>query len=133
MAGAVGLRTSGLVSYDWIDNRRIPSADRVIPELQHLKVRDPVPTGERGGFTVESLEVNRSLLLVIRDEGATISSSILLTKPGEQQTRMIMRLKCWFRPGLRQFLYYLVFEYLVFEPGDFVMMRKMMLGIKTTG
>jgi len=121
----MGYRRAGFYSYDFIDNARIPSADRIIPKLQHLEVGDILPTGPRDGFTVAALEPNRSLLLLIDEDRAQISFSTVLDEIDELHTRLIMRARARFKVGLLPGLYYLLFE-----PGDFVMMRKMMLGIK---
>src|ERR1700693_2913735 len=34
----IGCKRAGWYSYDWIDNLGIPSANRIVPELQHLEV-----------------------------------------------------------------------------------------------
>src|SRR6266567_4972824 len=60
----MGWRRAGWYSYDLIDNDRIPSARRIIPELQALRVGDFVPEGAETGWTVKALEKDRLLLLV---------------------------------------------------------------------
>lgn len=53
----IGYKRAGWYGYDLLDNAGIPSADRIIPELQHIKVGDTVPIWEgnqlqgRGGRT----------------------------------------------------------------------------------
>ena len=82
-------------------------------------------TDAEGGFTVTAIDPNRSLTLVIRNLYAQISSTIFLDEIDKEQTRLIIRLRANYKPGLWTTLFYLIFE-----PGDFVMMRKELLGIK---
>lgn len=84
------------------------------------------PTGPNGGFILVAFEPERSMLLEIREPDAHITVSVQLSGVNPRQTRLIGRLRLRFKPGLRSGLYFLLFE-----PGDFVMMRKMFLGIKT--
>ena len=120
----MGYRRAGWYSYDILDNEG-KHVDRIIPELQHLEVGDVMKTDAEGGFTVAAIESNRSLVLVIRNLYSQISSSIFLDEIDKEQTRLVMRLRANFKRDLRIFLFYLIFE-----PGDFVMMRKELLGIK---
>jgi hypothetical protein len=58
----------GWYSRDWLDNNAKPSADRIVPEWQHLEVgqqltRVATPGREPGSFTVVTLEPNRTLVL----------------------------------------------------------------------
>ena len=59
----IGWRRAGWYSYDRIDNDRIPSADRIMPELQELRPEDSVPEGPGVGWTVTTVEPGRLLLL----------------------------------------------------------------------
>ncbi len=120
----MGYRRAGWYSYDILDNEG-KHVDRIIPELQHLEVGDVMKTDAEGGFTVAAIDPNRSLVLVIRNLYSQISSTIFLDEIDKEQTRLVMRLRANFKRDLRIFLFYLIFE-----PGDFVMMRKELLGIK---
>lgn len=120
----MGYRRAGWYSYDILDNEG-NHVDRIIPELQQLEVGDVMKTDAEGGFTVAAIEPNRSLVLVIRNLYGQISSTIFLDEINKEQTRLVMRLRANFKRDLRTSLFYLVFE-----PGDFVMMRKELLGIK---
>lgn len=120
----MGYGRAGWYSYDWIDNAGV-HVNRIIPELQHIKMGDIMPTAPDGGFLVASIDPNHSLVLLIRIPDLKISSTFVLSEIGEQQTRLIIRLLLTFKPSLGAILYYLLFE-----PGDFVMMRKELLGIK---
>lgn len=120
----MGYRRAGWYSYDILDNEG-KHVDRIIPELKHLEVGDVMKTDAEGGFTVAAIDPNRSLVLVIRNLYSQISSTIFLDEIDKQQTRLVMRLRANFKRDLRIFLFYVIFE-----PGDFVMMRKELLGIK---
>lgn len=120
-----GYSRAGWYSYDRIDNAGVPSADRIVPELQRLEVGDILPTGRDFGFEVEAIDPNRSLVLAIRHEDAVISSVFELVPDGPGRCRLVVRLRSYLprRPATLAFA-------ALFDPGDFVMMRKMMLGIK---
>ena len=121
-----GYTRAGWYAYDWIDNAGRPSARRILPKLQHLAVGDVMPTSPDGsGFRVQSMEEGRSLVLVLQEPRAHICTAFVLDACDEGQTRFITRLRAWFKPGWRETLYYILFE-----PGDFIMMRKMLLSIK---
>ena len=85
---------------------------------------DVLLTGPEAGFTVVDLVPGRYLVLLIRESDADISIVLALTPLDEQCARLVIRLWASFR-GLRGGLFGLLFD-----PGDFVMMRKMLLGIK---
>jgi len=58
----------GWYSRDWLDNNGTPSASRIVPEWQELRLgqrlsRVGAPGKEPGAFTVVSLEPNRTLVL----------------------------------------------------------------------
>lgn len=58
----MGYGRAGWYSYDGLD-MNLPSADRIVPELQNLKVGDVVPTHPGGGFEVRAIEPDRALIL----------------------------------------------------------------------
>lgn len=112
--------------WPWLVQMAAPSADRILPELQHLKVGDVVLTGPIGGFTVEGLEPEHCLELVIRDRGRPIISSVLLLEPlGVKRTRLVSRVRM--RPSFRPEALLL---YLAMDFGELLMMRKMLRGLK---
>jgi hypothetical protein len=63
----MGYGRGGWYSYDQMDNKA-PSADRVMPHLQHLAVGDVMPTWPGGGFIVRAIEPERSLALYLDSE-----------------------------------------------------------------
>jgi hypothetical protein len=122
----MGYHRGGWYSYDWLDNFGVPSARRVIPELQDLKVGDAL-TPIKTGFTVAVLEPERSLVLVTRDKKGRITSSwaFRLEPIDAGHCRFIERIRIRYSPNLGG-----LFWALFFEPADFVMMRKQMLNLQ---
>ncbi len=147
----IGYKRAGWYSYDLIhrvlgcagsaeDDRR--SADRIIPELQHLAVGDSVEIGPGMGYTVAAIEPDRALVLHIRmdmrtwrsfDPAETMPDRYLdsswvwfLDAVDERTTRLIVRIQQDYNPSL---LNALMMRGLI-EPGSFVMERKTLLGIK---
>ena len=118
----MGYRRAGWYSYDRFDNDNV-HVYRIIPELQHIAVGDKMLTDSGSGFTVMDLDPNRLLVLAVDESYAHISSVLMLEPIGEDKTRLVMRLRARF--SLRTLPFYALFDF-----GDFVMMRKMMLGIK---
>lgn len=58
----MGYGRGGWYSWDQLD-MNMPSADRIVPELQQLAVGDVVPTHPGGGFEVRVLEPEKALVL----------------------------------------------------------------------
>jgi hypothetical protein len=121
----IGCKRAGWYSYDWLDNLGIPSAQRIIPELQHVAVGDLIPMSPDGkqGQWVKDFEPNQWMLWWDSTGDATWYWG--LSPLDESQTRLITRVRMryhWLSPML-------VFDLLV-EFADIVMMRKCMLGIK---
>lgn len=122
----IGFHRAGFYSYDLLDNLGKPSADRIIPELQHIEVGTWIPMSgkvtEETAFRVKAFESNHWMLW----EKAASTWVWKLTGIDEEHTRLIIRLKChyrWTRPTI-------VTDLLLMEIGDFPMMRKLMLGMK---
>ncbi|MGD8684579.1 MAG: hypothetical protein PVG27_11585 [Chloroflexota bacterium] len=120
-----GYERAGWYSYDRFDNAGRPSASTIIPELQNLRVGDIMPTSPSGfGFTVEAIDPERSLVLTVRDPAGTLSIAFVLDPLGSS-TRLLLRGRLHVSPTLRGLL-----MLLMMDAGDFVMMRKMLLGIR---
>lgn len=122
----MGYRRGGWYSHDWLDNFGVPSARRIIPELQDLKVGDALAPIE-SGFVVTALDPPRSLVLVARGKNKRINTSwvFLLEPAGEGRSRFIERIRIAYDLSLGG-----LFWGLIFEPADFIMMRKQMLTLK---
>jgi hypothetical protein len=117
---------AGWYSYDHIDNAGAHSAERIVPELQHLAVGDVLPTSHDGrGFTVERIDPGRFLVLAIREPDSTLSLTYALHPVGSGHTRLVVRLRLHVErtaPGLSLLA--------VMDLGDFVMQRRMLVGIR---
>lgn len=131
----IGQGRGGFYSYDWIENLmglNIHSADRIIPEFQHLEIGDTVPLAPDGfGPPVVAIEPENHLVLggtLEVQPGAFFSTSwgFFLEDLANEKTRLIERFRLDWSPSLRDTLFYR----LVIEPGAFIMERKMLLGIK---
>ncbi len=126
----------------WYTNRRLdkllwhidnPSADRILPECQHLQVGDVVPDGPPGTayFTVRELLPERTLVL-LDDTGSHIPSTafswaFVLEPLDAHTTRVQVRTRGTYPPGPLMSL----LTRLVVGPADFVMVSGQMLrGIK---
>ena len=125
----MGYQRGGMYSYDWIDEALgvldSPSADQVLPEFQDLQPGDEIPMGNSPGWPVAAVEPNRSLVMDIRHPGIHISWSFLLEATDEGHTRLILRMRIKLRP-----LVQLVSFFPVSDFGQFLMTRRMLLGIK---
>jgi hypothetical protein len=121
----IGCKRAGWYSYDWIDNLGIPSANRIVPELQHLEVGDLIPFSPDGkqGMWVKAFERNRWVLWWDKKGDATWYWGLYPFE--ESHTRLITRNRVRYTWRLPWVLYYLLEDV-----GDIVMMRKCLLGIK---
>jgi hypothetical protein len=124
----VGRGRAGFYSYDLLDNGGRPSADRILPEHQNLKVGDRIPMTEKvtdaTSFRVTAIDPGRSLLW--KKAGSTWAWT--LTPLEGRRTRLVTRLRDRYpwrsSPGTA------LLSLVLLEHGDFAMMRRMLLGIK---
>ena len=118
-AGLLG--RAGWYSYDWLDNLGRHSAERIIPEFQHLTVGDVIPLSPDGkqGQWVKAVEPNHWMLW--GDKAGDSTWFWGLYPVDERHTRLRMRYRWTSLLAL--------FNPLV-EFTDIVMMRKCLLGIK---
>jgi len=117
-------RKAGFYSHDWLDNDRIPSAEKIVPEFQDLRVGDTIPLSRTAAARVEILEPNEFMLLVVEGDSAgheTWTWVWGLYSAGPTTTRLVTRLRVELDSGLTD-LYLDAFE--------IVMMSKCLLGIK---
>jgi hypothetical protein len=134
----MGIGRAGFYSYDMIEKRLgldVHSVELIVPELQGLKVGDAMPFGAFD-LPVVSLEPDRLLLLEAEDSTVGAGSFCFELLPVEEGTRLVFRGRARFAEwdvesatksaaGLRQLP-----MILGFEPGSFVMFRRMLLGLK---
>jgi hypothetical protein len=140
----MGWHRGGWYTARWVDRLLFPandpSADRIIPEFQRLKVGDRIPDGppeSQCEFSVARLEPDRHLILRSEDHlppgwkerfGAWIdwTWAFVLDDLGSDRTRFI------FRSRLRTGPRWVAAAYqLTIIPADFVMSRQMLRGVKT--
>ena len=125
----MGYRRGGMYSYDWIDKRLgildQPSANRIIPEFQHLEVGDVIPMGKPPSWPVKAIEPNRMLLIVVNEPNAQVTWSFMLDEIADRQTRLILRVRN--RLAMSPLL---LLSLPIMLPGEFLMVRKMLLGLK---
>jgi hypothetical protein len=123
----LGYGRGGWYSYDLLDNGGHPSADRILPAFQDLAVGDWVPMAakisERTAFRVLVFEPPR--LLLWEKPGSTWVWSLTPLDGG--RTRLVTRLRDrydWRHPAAA------LLSLVLFELGDWPMMRKELLGIR---
>jgi hypothetical protein len=125
----MGYKRGGMYSYDQIDRLLgildSPSAERIIPEFQHLEVGDVIPLGKPPNWPVKAITPNKSLLLDIRDKGIHITWSFLLEELDEEHTRFVLRIRQYMANRLLLILIFPIADF-----GSFLMTRKFLLGIK---
>lgn len=119
----MGYQRAGWYSYDCLEDDDLP-VTKIIPEWQQLKVGDVMLVDGQKGLKVEAIEPEQLLVLSFCNGTVALSAVAMLIPLDEQHTRLVVRLRARFK-GFRGRLFDLLFE-----PGDFVMMRKMMLGLK---
>jgi hypothetical protein len=136
----IGQDRGGFYSYDWLENLigcDIHSVDRIVPELQELKVGDTVrmmsieryPAGP--SFAVVDLEPNH--YLVMQGQGANphepapneyAATWAFVVRPiDEHHTRLLVRARAHSDPAWVSALFQV-------EPAAFIMERAMLKGIK---
>lgn len=140
----LGCQRAGWYSYDLLDNGGVPSAERIVPELQHLAVGDVVKAVPNGsfGFPVAVIEPGHALSLagtlnVKTGQPADPNDPTLEAYFGGDQTfvveelgagrsRLLFRMRTDWNPTV---LNAIIYRGLV-EPISFVMGRKMLLNVK---
>lgn len=122
----MGCRRAGWYSYDRLDNGGVPSADRILPELQRVEVGDILrwtPDGPDDGFVVLAVEPERAL--VLGDDRGSITWAFVLEPIDKTSTRLVTRGKVWYkRPAVG------LMVRLVLRPIYFGMQRRQLLSLK---
>ena len=140
----MGQGRGGLYSYDWLENLmglRISNVDQILAEFQHLKVGDIIPLEPGGsGYRVAAIEPTTLLVLVARATDSGWTGTImkmgngastwvyLLRELDSERTRLIVRWRMRWKPTFKMPALLLI--RLLLAPIEFVMERKMLLGIK---
>ena len=140
----IGQGRGGFYSYDGLENLagcQIHSADKILPEHQNPNPGDLVRLGPQGYpcFSIAAIENSKALVLVSADpktgelvndnplteKGYSIASWQFALEPEDaQSTRLLVRQRLAYSPDL-------AWVWRLTEPINFVMERKMMLGIKS--
>jgi len=122
----IGYGRAGFYAYDLLDNLGKPSADRVIPELQDLKIGDWIPmsptVNDMTAFRVVALEPVQWMLWSKPD--STWCWRLEATE--DRGTRLVSRIRmkyAWRSPMIPVSLF-------LMEVGDFFMNRRELQGIK---
>jgi len=142
----LGQDRGGFYSYDRLENLAgadIHNVERIVPQMQHLKVGDFVPMAPvewgvpMGGFTVVTIEPES--VIVWRqgwpEDVERLSSSdarrrgtwaFVLEEVDQGTTRLTLRERSGRKPRMRD----VIFNYLFIERQHFIMERRMLKGIK---
>jgi len=121
----MGPGRGGAYTYDWIERRLgidIRNSDRIIPELQYLKVGDEIPMP---GYSMRVERLDTEQAMVIRSSNHAWVWSFEL-RPATGHTRLISRNR--FDTSAMPVKDLLALP--VIEPGSWLMERKMLLTIK---
>jgi hypothetical protein len=97
----MGAGRGGWYSYDRLDNGGQPSATRIVPELQAIKVGMVFPAlpGVEGTFELERLDPGRSLVLATPGPLSPLTTwAFVLEEPTPGVTRLIVRVRVLRRP-----------------------------------
>lgn len=124
-----GYGKAGFYGYDLVENIGSPSgmisADRIVPEYQHLAVGDKVEMNDAYYFFVNSIEPNRSIVLGCSSNPCYGSMLWSLEPIDANHTRVIHRLRMqyqWLKPDIPVLLFT--------DMADHVAVRKLLLGLK---
>jgi hypothetical protein len=127
----MGAGRAGWYSYDFIDNGRKSSAERIIPELQRVEVGFIFPWLPRAtqGFIVLACDPGRSLVLGTPAPAGTpvVTWAFVLEPLPDGNTRLLVRARASTSYEFHGLPTWVVKQ--IVPPGHFVMQRKQLLGI----
>jgi len=122
----IGYGRAGFYSYDLLDNLGRPSEERIVPDLQDLKVGDWIPMGpsanEETAFLVQALEAPHYM---VWSKPSSTWAWVLTPLVGDR-TRLVTRIRVryrWRSP-------WIVPDLILMELGDFWMMHKELRSIR---
>ena len=121
----MGCRRAGWYSYDGLDNGGFRSADRIIAELQEVRVGDVFPMRPRDSDTYVVRRIEPERALVIGDAAGGMSWAFVLEPVDEHTTRLITRVRATY-DGRALGLFFRLF----WHPVHFAMQRRQLLNLK---
>ncbi len=123
----MGPGRAGWYSYDWIDNRGVESAREINPEWVITAPGESMGGMAGIGFDIVDAEPGKRLVISVATKGPLAFTMSYLLRPwGPGSTRVLVRVRGasegggWLDPVIRFGL----------GPGDFVMVRRQLLGVK---
>ena len=125
----MGAERGGMYSYSWLETNilrcELVNADRIHPEWQDLQVGDKVKMcpGDWGppAYEVALMEPNRAVVLGHRENDGWLDVwQFILVPQSDETTRLLLRSRDMKSGGIWD----------VIRPGEFIMSRGMLLGIK---
>lgn len=121
----MGCRRAGWYSFDGLDNGGVPSADRVVAELQQVRVGDifPMTPTADDGFVVRAVEPERAL--VLGDPAGLATWAFVLEPVGETSSRLVTRV----RASYERLAVGLMIG-LIWRPIHFGMQQRQLLNVK---
>jgi hypothetical protein len=121
----MGCRRAGWYSYDGLDNAGVPSAERIVAELQRVQIGDifPMTPKAQDRFAVRVAMPGRAL--VRGDDAGQMSWAFVLEPAGETSTRLITRSR-----GATGRLALGLMLKAFWHPLDFGMQRRQLLNLK---
>ncbi len=122
----IGYLRGGWYGYDWIDNEGLPSADHIIPALQHGKVGDDLPVWRDNNYKVVAIKPNH--YLVWESESGHDSMTLALYPVDVSHTRLVWRKRdapyLWTSPSV-------LISQLFADAVDVIAIRQNLLGIQS--
>jgi hypothetical protein len=99
----MGCQRAGWYSWDRLDNGGVPSADRIVPELQHLEVGDILPARPTGseGFRVIRIVPERALVLSSMSPDWAGTWAFVLEPLGSDRTQLVTRYRAAYPPNAK--------------------------------
>jgi hypothetical protein len=99
----MGCQRAGWYSWDVLDNGGVRSADRILPDLQHLAVGDVLPARPVGaeGFKVLRIVPERALVLDGASPQWAGTWAFELQPLGSNKTRLVTRYRASYPPNTR--------------------------------
>jgi hypothetical protein len=121
----IGSKRAGWYSIDWIDNSRIKSSDKILPQFQKIEKGQFIPftPDQKNGMWVKDFNENDFILWVDNDGKSTWLWKLIPDNSGK--TRLLTRLNTKYKWKGIWIIYYLLFDL-----GDIIMMKKCLKGIK---